>query len=254
MLSRNLYENVPDQAFVEDLGRYVVKHNDVVIVMGKKSRMFLKPVFFLQPLLRLLMFFHSLRPLGSFTTFVTCLIFMSFPAKAEIPGTALSNERDALRLDLRGAYAFPSPGVGAGATVLWTVRPANAFGLATDGNMHDLDAEDAKISTRSLDLVWEHSVAMMAGFHALRLRLGAGVSRVHRTMDHRIADMSGKSAERLKWAPHIGGSVAFDFPVADLMWFRLGVSRERAILKETPTQGSIFIGWVAGGQWINIGE
>ncbi len=175
-------------------------------------------------------------------------------AQAEIPGTALSNERDVLRLDLRGAYAFPSPGVGAGVTALWTVRPATAFGLSADGSMHDLDSENAKLSTRSLDLVLEHSFALLEGFHALRIRAGAGAVRVHRTMEDRIAAIYSKPADRLKWALHVSGSVALDFPVADLMWLRLGISRERAILKETPAQGGFFIGLVAGGQWFHIGD
>ena len=80
------------------------------------------------------------------------------------------------------------------------------------------------------------------------------MSRVHRTMEERLARLESKSSDRSKWAPHISGSVAFDFPVADLMWFRIGVRRERAVLKETPTQGSLFAGWVAGGQWLNIGQ
>ena len=182
------------------------------------------------------------------------LVLTSAALRAEMPGTALSNDRDVLRLDVRGGYAFPSPGVSGGVTALWTPRPANAFGLSAESSLHELTTEDAKLMTRSLDLVWEHSTAMLEGFHALRICLGAGVSRVRRTMDERLARMESKASDRSKWAPHISGSLAFDFPVADLMWFRLGVRRERAILKETPAQGSFFVGWVAGGQWLNIGQ
>jgi hypothetical protein len=175
-------------------------------------------------------------------------------ALAENSGTALSNDQDVMRLDARGGFAIPSPGFSAGVTALWTVLPSESFGLALDGALHQLDAEDAKMSTRALDVVWEHSIGFFEGFHALRIRAGAGAVRVHRTMDNRIALLRGKSADRVRWAPHISGSVALDFPIADLMWVRFGVWTERAILKDTPTQGGVFVGWVIGGQWLGIGD
>ena len=173
---------------------------------------------------------------------------------AEIPGTALSNDRDVLRLDVRGGLASPLPGINTGGAILWTFKPADAMGFATDMSMHVVDNNDTKLTTRSHDFVWEHSLPLFQGYHALRVRGGLGAVQVHRVLDSQLAREKGTTADRLTWAPHISGSVAIDFPIADIMWIRLGVWSEKAILKETPNQGGLFAGWAMGGQWLGIGD
>ena len=181
-------------------------------------------------------------------------VFWATEALAEIPGTALSNDRDLIRFDLRGGFASPGSGVSGGGTVLWTFRRADAIGFSSNLSLHSISGDKSRLTTLSHDLVWEHSTALLQGFHALRLRGGLGAVRVNRTMDELTAAEKGKSTDKQAWAAHASGSAAIDFPVADLMWFRGGVWSEKAFLKDIPLQGGIFAAWVFGGQWLGIGD
>jgi hypothetical protein len=186
-----------------------------------------------------------------------CLAFAVFWASsgfAEIPGTALSNNRDLTRFALRGGVASPGAGVSGGGTALWTFRRSEAIGLSSNLAMHSISGDKSRLTTLSHDVVWEHSIALLEGFHAFRLSGGLGAARVHRTMDETTARENGKSTDKLTWATHAFGSAAIDFPVADLMWLRIGAWSEKAFLKSVPTQGGVFAAWVFGGQWLGIGD
>jgi hypothetical protein len=173
---------------------------------------------------------------------------------AEIPGTALSNDRDLIRFDLTGGVASPGAGVSGGGTGLWTIKRTEAIGLSSNFALHSISGDKSRLTTISHDVVWEHSIALFEGFHAFRLRGGLGAARVHRTMDQVKAREQGQSTDKVAWAPHASASAALDFPMADLMWLRIGVWGGQAFLKEIPAQSGIFASWVFGGQWVGIGD
>jgi hypothetical protein len=182
------------------------------------------------------------------------MLLVQIEARAEIPGTARSNERDILRFDLNGGLATPSPGLAGGGTVLWTLRPAHAVGLSANVSFHELVSQDAKLISQAYDLVWEHSIALFEGYHAVRVRGGLGASRLQRSSHGPFLRAQDKNDGRSVWAGHGLVSIGFDVPFADLMWVRLGVWGERAFLTGVPNQGGIFVGWVFGGQWLGIGD
>ena len=190
--------------------------------------------------------------LRSFGMVILLAVLRVTPAVAQ--GTALSNSRDLLRLDILGGLAAPSPGISAGVGALWTARPADAFGISLDTSMHNDFADDTKLFTRAYDLVWEHSWSLLGGFHALRIRGGAGAAHVQRTMDERVAREKGRDPDQITLAGHVSGSVALDLPIADLIWVRLGARTEKALLRDAPVQGGVFVAGVFGGQWLGIGD
>ena len=173
---------------------------------------------------------------------------------AESRGTALANSRDILRVDVHGGPAVPSPGLSGGASVLWTGWPAQSVGVSVGGAMHQLEREDAKLVTRYCDAIVERSISLMDGYHALRLRVGLGASRIRRTMDDQVASRRGEDADHEAWGTHVTAGAAFDVPVADLMWARVGIFSEKTFLDRTPVQGGLYFGWVWGGQWFGIGD
>ena len=184
--------------------------------------------------------------------FYVVAVLWATATMAEIPGTALSNDRDLARFDLRGGTASPGAGVSVGGTALWTFRRAKAIGIASNLSYHRISSDKSKLTTLSHDIVWEHSIALFQGFHAFRLRGGLGASRVHRTVEDSMS--KGDTTDSLAWAAHASAAAAFDLPLADLMWLRVGLWSERAFLRNTPTQGGVFAAWVLGGQWIGIGD
>lgn len=173
---------------------------------------------------------------------------------AEIPGTARSNERDILRLDTAVGLATPAPGVGFGVSVLRTFRPAHAYGLAINILHHGPTHDYERINSQAYDFIWEYSLALLEGFHALRLRAGLGVSNSYFQKDTEALGHKAGGGRSHAWYGHALGSAAFDLPIADLMWLRLGAQSQRAFSKEAPLQSEFFVGIVFGGQWIGIGD
>ena len=186
--------------------------------------------------------------------YLMIVAFWATAALAEIPGTALSNDRDLTRFDLRVGMTSPSVGVSGGGTALWTFKRAEAVGLSSNLALQSRSGDKSRLTTWSHDVVWEHSVALFEGFHAFRLRGGLGAARVQRTMDEVTAREKGQSTNKVAWATHASGSVAIDFPMADLMWVRVGAWGDTVFLKSVPSQGGIFAAWVFGGQWLGIGD
>ena len=173
---------------------------------------------------------------------------------AEIPGTARSNERDILRLDASLATASPAPGVGFGATVLRTFRPAHAYGLAVNVLHHGPTEHYDRVNTQAYDAVWEYSLALLEGFHALRIRGGLGVANSYIDKDNKPLVHKDEVATRHVWCAHMLASLAIDMPIADLMWFRAGLGAQKAFAKDAPVQSAVFLGVVFGGQWIGVGD
>lgn len=184
------------------------------------------------------------------------LIFFAWVGslQAEIPGTARSNDRDILRLDVSGGLSSPAPGVAFGGSVLWTMRPAHTIGLSTNYAYHRLVGPEASLSTQSLDVVWEYSLALFEGFHGLRLRPGLGAARVHRSWESSEDQLNQGDPNPNLWGGHGLVSLSFDLPMADLMWLRVGARAEKVLLSGIPAQTTLFAGWVFGGQWIGIGD
>ncbi len=182
------------------------------------------------------------------------MFFAQSTVFAEIPGTARSNERDVVRLDAGLGLSSPSPGLSAGISALRTFKPAHAFGLALNFSHHNLSEEYKRINTQAYDLIWEYSLALFEGFHALRLRGGMGAAN---SLLKKQADPLGHRAAgdgRHVWLGHAMASVAFDIPQADLMWMRCGIWGQRAFSKDFPFQVGVFVGWVLGGQWVGVGD
>ena len=150
---------------------------------------------------------------------------------AEIPGTARSNERDVLRLDLSVASASPAPGVGLGLSALRTIRPAHAYGLAVNVSHHGPTQDYDRVNTQAYDLVWEYSLALFEGFHALRLRGGLGIANSYFNKDDESLGHKAARNQGHIWYGHTAASVALDFPIADLMWFRGGLGAQHAFAK-----------------------
>jgi hypothetical protein len=187
--------------------------------------------------------------------FVLILSFLRFPqVHAETSGTALSNERDVMRFDAMGGLSSPLPGAGGSMSGLWTLFPADAVGGCLMSSMHSLDSQDAQITDQSFDFVYEHSIAIWSKFHALRLRFGSGFTRIHRTMDQMVAKSKDQEADRLKWAGNTLISVAWDAPIADLIWFRTALYTQKTFDSDTPQNFGLFAGISWGGQWFNIGD
>ncbi len=177
------------------------------------------------------------------------LIFLSERVLfAEIPGTARSNERDLMRLDFNLALASPSPGVGLGTSILRTFHPAHAYGLAINISHHKAAGKYERLNTQAFDFVWEHSTALFEGFHALRLRGGLGAANTSVKKD------GSTELAKPAWKGHGMASVAFDVPVADLIWLRLGFVAQQSLAKNAPLQTALMVGGVMGGQWVGVGD
>lgn len=169
-------------------------------------------------------------------------------------GSVLTGSDDVLRFDLQGGLANPSPGIDFQGAILWTVRPADAYGLNIGHSRHEIVTENAKFSQEHLDAICERSWPLLDGFHALRLRGGLGLGRAHRAMDKEVAYIQGDKASRIYWGAHMSASLSFDLPIADLVWARVGFVSQKIFLEKTPTQSAIFGGVSWGGQWFGIGD
>jgi hypothetical protein len=191
---------------------------------------------------------------GNLVLAFTLIFFAQGAVFADIPGTARSNERDVLRVDLGVGLSSPAPGMSAGVSVLRTFKPAHAFGLALSVSHHSPTQHYAKVNTQAYDFVWEYSQALFEGFHALRLRGGLGASNSYVAKYSEALGHKDDEQGHHVWLGHVIASVAFDAPQADLMWIRYGIWVQRPLSKDFPFQAGIFVGWVFGGQWIGIGD
>lgn len=169
-------------------------------------------------------------------------------------GNILTDDGDRMRLDITGGLANPSPGIMAGGSILWTKYQADALGLAAAYSRHELVVENAKLSQISLDFVWEHSIPLWGGYYGLRLRGASGLARSHRTMDRNAAAQSAEKASRISWGLHLASGLGLVFPLADLMWGRIGVDIQKNFAPKNPTLTAIVGGVAWGGQWFGIGD
>jgi len=169
-------------------------------------------------------------------------------------GNILNDDDDLLRMDITGGLANPSPGITGGGSVLWTKYQADALGVAAAYSRHELVVENAKLSQIYLDFVWEHSIPLWGGYYGLRLRGASGLARSHRTMDRNAAAQSNEKASRIGWGLHLASRIALDFPLADLMWGRIGVEIQKNFAPKNPTLTAIVGGVAWGGQWFGIGD
>jgi hypothetical protein len=169
-------------------------------------------------------------------------------------GNILTDDQDIMRVDITGGLASPSPGITGGGSVLWTKYRANAVGIAAAYSRHELVADNATLSQIYLDFVWEHSVPLWDGYYGLRVRGASGLARSHRAMDRNAAEVSGEKASRIGWGLHLASAISFDFPLADLIWGRIGLDIQKNFSPKNPTLTAIVGGVAWGGQWFGIGD
>lgn len=169
-------------------------------------------------------------------------------------GTVVSSRNDLARFDVHGGLANPSPAISAEASALMTKYPLDALGVGIGFSRHELVQDNARFSDEHVDLIWEHSWPIFSGYHAFRVRGGLGLARAHRAMDKNVANLAGDDPSRIYWGAHVRASMGFDFPLADLVWARLGFNSQKILLERTPTQSSVIGGLVWGGQWFGIGD
>ena len=156
---------------------------------------------------------------------------------------------EAAKFSLLGGLSSPAPGVLIDGSVCKKIGNSTCIGgsYALAHNSYLKDGET--VFVQHATAMVEQSFGIGDPYHILWSQGNAGLAYVQRTQT-----LDGSTSVKNQWAPSVGVAFGGEFPIADLVGVRLGVSVKKAVAPSTPTQIGLLGGVRFGAEWLGFGD